>query len=509
MVEEFLEKLPEIDTRYEDIVPMEQVSSMVSNGGGSVAMQRDDEYRNRIMKNLSQASKISDRTDSLWQVTATSMQQPPQRHGRPAPQHHSNQYQHQNQWALHHQNHLSQAQRTTGRHPMLGSNHSSQRETSVSPRRVALDTTASGSTTGFGFDRADEEISDKASTCGKLLIFLSVALVIMTLPFSLFVCFKVVQEYERAVIFRLGRLMQGGAKGPGIFFILPCIDSYARVDLRTRTYDVPPQEVLTKDSVTVSVDAVVYYRVSNATVSIANVENAHHSTRLLAQTTLRNTMGTRHLHEILSERMTISGTMQVQLDEATDAWGIKVERVEIKDVRLPVQLQRAMAAEAEAAREARAKVIAAEGEQKASRALREASEVIGDSPAALQLRYLQTLNTISAEKNSTIVFPLPIDLITYFLKTNEATTQQNARKAAAAIGNTPPPLQLAPQQQQMQPQQQQQQYQQQQQPQQQYQQQQQQQQQPQQQQQQPQQQQQQPQQQDQLYQQGQQISSAM
>ncbi|XP_070064015.1 band 7 protein AGAP004871 isoform X7 [Drosophila virilis] len=279
---------------------------------------------------------------------------------------------------------------------------------------------------------ADEDISDKASTCGKLLIFLSVALVIMTLPFSLFVCFKVVQEYERAVIFRLGRLMQGGAKGPGIFFILPCIDSYARVDLRTRTYDVPPQEVLTKDSVTVSVDAVVYYRVSNATVSIANVENAHHSTRLLAQTTLRNTMGTRHLHEILSERMTISGTMQVQLDEATDAWGIKVERVEIKDVRLPVQLQRAMAAEAEAAREARAKVIAAEGEQKASRALREASEVIGDSPAALQLRYLQTLNTISAEKNSTIVFPLPIDLITYFLKTSEASSQQNAAAAVAA-----------------------------------------------------------------------------
>ncbi|KMY97646.1 band 7 protein CG42540 isoform X1 [Drosophila simulans] len=368
----------------------------------------------------------------------------------------------------------------------------SQQQQAIHRAEARRDTQAKHS---HGFLYSDEEISDKASTCGKLLIFLSVALVIMTLPFSLFVCFKVVQEYERAVIFRLGRLMQGGAKGPGIFFILPCIDSYARVDLRTRTYDVPPQEVLTKDSVTVSVDAVVYYRVSNATVSIANVENAHHSTRLLAQTTLRNTMGTRHLHEILSERMTISGTMQVQLDEATDAWGIKVERVEIKDVRLPVQLQRAMAAEAEAAREARAKVIAAEGEQKASRALREASEVIGDSPAALQLRYLQTLNTISAEKNSTIVFPLPIDLITYFLKTNEATTQQNARAAAAAIGNTPPPLQLAPQQQM---QQQQPQYQQPQQQQQQYQ--------PQQQQQQ---QQQQPQQQDQLYQQGQQISSAM
>ncbi|XP_026462432.1 band 7 protein AGAP004871 [Ctenocephalides felis] len=272
------------------------------------------------------------------------------------------------------------------------------------------------------YENADDSAAGEATSCGKILTILSWVLIIITMPFSLIVCFKVVQEYERAVIFRLGRLMTGGAKGPGIFFILPCIDAYARVDLRTRTYDVPPQEVLTKDSVTVSVDAVVYYRVSNATVSIANVENAHHSTRLLAQTTLRNTMGTRHLHEILSERMTISGNMQVSLDEATSAWGIKVERVEIKDVRLPVQLQRAMAAEAEATREARAKVIAAEGEQKASRALREASEVIGDSPAALQLRYLQTLNTISAEKNSTIVFPLPIDLLTYFMKAKDAVT---------------------------------------------------------------------------------------
>ncbi|XP_021929797.1 band 7 protein AGAP004871 isoform X4 [Zootermopsis nevadensis] len=268
-----------------------------------------------------------------------------------------------------------------------------------------------------------EESDGDSGVCGTILMGLSWVLIIFTLPFSLCVCFKVVQEYERAVIFRLGRLMSGGAKGPGIFFILPCIDAYARVDLRTRTYDVPPQEVLTKDSVTVSVDAVVYYRVSNATISVANVENAHHSTRLLAQTTLRNTLGMRPLHEILSDRDTISSSMQITLDGATDAWGIKVERVEIKDVRLPVQLQRAMAAEAEAAREARAKVIAAEGEQRASRALREAAEVIGDSPAALQLRYLQTLNTISAEKNSTIVFPLPIDLLTYFVKAREASSK--------------------------------------------------------------------------------------
>jgi len=247
--------------------------------------------------------------------------------------------------------------------------------------------------------------------CGLVLTTISFILVILTLPFSLCVCFKVVQEYERAVIFRLGRLLSGGSKGPGIFFVLPCIESYQKVDLRTITLGVPPQEVLTKDSVTVSVDAVVYYKVSNATVSVANVENAHHSTRLLAQTTLRNILGTKNLHEILSDRDSISGSMQVALDEATGPWGIKVERVEIKDARLPVQLQRAMAAEAEAAREARAKVIAAEGEQKASKSLAEASMVMAGSCSALQIRYLQTLSNISAEKNSTIIFPLPLDLV--------------------------------------------------------------------------------------------------
>ncbi|XP_075525026.1 band 7 protein AGAP004871-like isoform X1 [Dermacentor variabilis] len=251
--------------------------------------------------------------------------------------------------------------------------------------------------------------------CGWILTVLSFVIVVATFPFSLLFCIKVVQEYERAVIFRLGRLLQGGSKGPGIFFILPCIENYTKVDLRTLTFDVPPQEVLTKDSVTVSVDAVVYYRVHNAAVSVANVENAHHSTRLLAQTTLRNILGTRNLHEILADREQISNAMQSALDECTDAWGIKVERVEIKDVRLPVQLQRAMAAEAEAAREARAKLIAAEGEQKSSRALKEAADVMSLSPAALQLRYLQTLNTISAEKNSTIIFPLPIDFLACFM----------------------------------------------------------------------------------------------
>lgn len=264
----------------------------------------------------------------------------------------------------------------------------------------------------------DEDTKQGLGGCGWTLTLLSWFLVGLTFPFSLCMCLKVVQEYERAVIFRLGRLLEGGTKGPGIFIILPCIDSYTKVDLRTVSFDVPPQEVLTKDSVTVSVDAVVYYRVSNATVSVANVENAHHSTRLLAQTTLRNVLGTKNLSEILSEREAISSSMQETLDEATECWGIMVERVEIKDVRLPIQLQRAMAAEAEATREAKAKVIAAEGEQKASRALRAASDIINESSSALQLRYLQTLNTISAEKNSTIIFPLPMELLTHFMKPN-------------------------------------------------------------------------------------------
>lgn len=257
-------------------------------------------------------------------------------------------------------------------------------------------------------------VGESPGFCAYVLTAFSCLIVLCTFPISLLFCIKVVQEYERAVIFRLGRLLKGGAKGPGIFFIIPCIDSYCKVDLRTVSFDVPPQEILSKDSVTVAVDAVVYYRISNATIAVSNVENYGHSTRLLAATTLRNVLGTKNLSEILSERESISHVMQSSLDEATDPWGVKVERVEMKDVRLPVQLQRAMAAEAEAAREARAKVIAAEGEQRASRALKEAADVMVDAPAALQLRYLQTLSTIAAEKNSTIVFPIPLELFKGF-----------------------------------------------------------------------------------------------
>jgi len=258
-----------------------------------------------------------------------------------------------------------------------------------------------------------------------ILAFISMCIVVITLPFSLCYCVKVVQEYERAVIFRLGRLKHGLAAGPGLFFVLPCIDNWNSVDLRTVSYEVPPQEMLSRDSVTVSVDAVCFYKVSNPLAAICNVGAYTHSTNLLVATSLRNVLGTKTLAEILSEREMICHLMQAILDEATRPWGVKVERVEIKDVRVPVQLQRAMAAEAEAAREARAKVVAAEGEQKASAHLREAALVLEESSSALQLRYLQTLSAIATEQSSTIVFPFPIDTLCIGMGLDKKTTKND------------------------------------------------------------------------------------
>jgi len=255
------------------------------------------------------------------------------------------------------------------------------------------------------------------SFIGGLIWFFSMLFIVPLFPITMWFCIRQVQEYERAVIFRLGRVKKGGSQGPGLFFIIPCMDTIQTVDLRTVSFDVPPQEILTKDSVTVAVDAVVYYKIVNPMYAVCNVNNASQSTRLLASTTLRNTLGTKTLQEILADREEIARTILDQVDHATDPWGIRVERVEVKDVRLPQQLQRAMAAEAEAARQARAKVIEAEGEQKASKALKEASDIISTSPSALQLRYLQTLSTIAAERNSTIVFPLPMELLGGLKKT--------------------------------------------------------------------------------------------
>ncbi|XP_063061991.1 stomatin-like [Engraulis encrasicolus] len=289
--------------------------------------------------------------------------------------------------------------------------------TAVRGVAVALADVGAG---GFWLYSAQIRVTGKKpATLGVLeyaMIGIAAICIMMTFPFSIVPCIKVVQEYERAVIFRFGRIVHAKPKGPGIFFFLPWIDNVVRVDIRTVSFDIPPQEILTKDSVSVCVDGAVYYCVVCPISSVTNVTDAEAATQLLAQTTLRNTLGTLSLSDLLADRVGISHAMQTSLDEATDPWGIKVERVEIKDVKLPHQLQRAMAAEAEAAREARAKVIAAEGEMNASRALKEASLIIAESPSALQLRYLQTLNSIAAEKNSTIIFPLPIDMMQGFAR---------------------------------------------------------------------------------------------
>lgn len=233
----------------------------------------------------------------------------------------------------------------------------------------------------------------------------------------LFKSIRIVREYERGVIFRLGRLLR--AKGPGLFLLIPFIDKMVKVELRTVTMDVPPQDIITRDNVPVKVNAVVYFRVINPEDAVVKIENYIQATSQIAQTTLRNILGKSELDELLSERDKISQELQQVIDEQTDPWGVKVSVVEVKDVELPSTMQRAMARQAEAERERRAKVIHAEGELQASEKLSQAADVLSRNPASIQLRYLQTLNEISAEKNSTIIFPLPIDIFKAFMKKAE------------------------------------------------------------------------------------------
>jgi regulator of protease activity HflC (stomatin/prohibitin superfamily) len=243
---------------------------------------------------------------------------------------------------------------------------------------------------------------------------------------------KIVQEYERGVIFRLGRLM--GARGPGLFFIIPGVESMRKVDLRIVTLDVPAQEAITRDNVTLKVNAIVYFRVVNPEEAIVKVLDYMRATSLIAQTTLRSILGQSDLDHLLSEREKINQELQQVIDQQTDAWGVKVTSVEVRDVELPQSMQRAMARQAEAEREKRAKIIHAEGEFSASQQLANAAQVIGSQPATLQLRYLQTLTEIAAEKNSTIVFPLPIDLLQGILNLPAFQPPTNGRDT-----NAPPP----------------------------------------------------------------------
>ena len=226
----------------------------------------------------------------------------------------------------------------------------------------------------------------------------------------LFSAIKVVKEYERAVIFRLGKYV-APPKGPGLFFIIPFVDQLTKVDLRTVTLDVPAQEAITRDNVTVKVNAVVYFRVLYPEKAIIQVEEFRRATWQIAQTTLRNVIGQSELDELLSHREKVNDQLQQIIDEQTEPWGIKVSVVEVKDVELPQTMQRAMAKQAEAEREKRAKIIHASGEFEASKMLAEAAKVITEQPASLQLRYLQTLTEIAVEKNSTIIFPLPVETL--------------------------------------------------------------------------------------------------
>ena len=249
---------------------------------------------------------------------------------------------------------------------------------------------------------------------------MTAALIVVVVLLFLVVLFlisaiKVAREYERGIIFRLGRLLPQ-PKGPGLFLLIPIVDRMVKVDLRTVTLNIPPQEVITKDNVPVRVNAVAYFRIVEPKNAIVQIENFMVATSQVAQTTLRSVLGQHLLDELLSERDKINAILQEIIDEATSPWGIKVSIVEVKDVEIPTGMQRAMARQAEAERERRAKVIAAEGEFQASERLKDAANVIEEHPVALQLRYLQTLLDLSGSPTTTIVFPIPIDLVQPFLE---------------------------------------------------------------------------------------------
>ncbi|MFH1686804.1 MAG: slipin family protein [bacterium] len=238
----------------------------------------------------------------------------------------------------------------------------------------------------------------------------------------LFNMIKVLKEYERGVIFRLGRLV--GAKGPGLIILIPIIDKMVRIDLRVITYDVPPQDVITKDNVSVKVNAVLYFQVTDPNKAVVSVANFFEATNQIAQTTLRSVLGQQELDDLLANRDKINEELQHIIDDQTEPWGVKVSVVEVKNVDLPPEMQRAMAKQAEAERERRSKVIHAEGEYQASQRLADAATVIATAPNAMQLRFLQTLTEVAAEKNSTLIFPVPVDLLNTVQKYLESNTKE-------------------------------------------------------------------------------------
>jgi regulator of protease activity HflC (stomatin/prohibitin superfamily) len=256
------------------------------------------------------------------------------------------------------------------------------------------------------------------------MISYAAALVLVLLFLSSAV--KILNEYERGVVFRLGRVI--GAKGPGLILLIPAIDKMVRVDLRVVAMDVPAQDVITRDNVTIKVSAVLYFRVIDPNRAIIGVENYLYATSQLSQTTLRSVCGQAELDELLAEREKINTHIQEILDKDTEPWGVKVAKVEIKNIDLPQEMQRAIAKQAEAERERRAKVIGAEGEFQAAQKLSDAAKIIAENPIALQLRYLQTLREVAAENNSTTIFPVPIDLLTPFMQLAKMVTPPPAKE---------------------------------------------------------------------------------
>ncbi len=252
--------------------------------------------------------------------------------------------------------------------------------------------------------------------------------VVLVVLFILASAVRIVNEYERGVIFRLGRV-QGTAKGPGLFFLIPIVDRMVKIDLRTVSMSVPPQEVITRDNVPARVDAVLYFRVIDPNRAVIEVENYVLATSQISQTTLRSVLGQKDLDDLLTNRETINEELQSIIDDHTEPWGIKVSVVEVKDVEIPQQMQRAMARQAESERERRAKIIAAEGEYQASQRLRQAADRL-ESPTALQLRLFQTLSEIASENNSTVILPVPIDLFRPYLQSTDGGYAQQRRQEA-------------------------------------------------------------------------------
>jgi regulator of protease activity HflC (stomatin/prohibitin superfamily) len=264
----------------------------------------------------------------------------------------------------------------------------------------------------------------QASGIGVVPIIVIVAIIVFVGIFLLTSTIKILKEYERGVVFRLGRVYSDGAKGPGLFFLIPFVNRMVKVDLRTVTMDVPPQDVITRDNVPARVTAVIYFRIVDPNKSVIEVENFVQATSQISQTTLRSVLGKKDLDDLLANREAINAELQTIIDEQTEPWGIKVSVIEVKDVEIPQQMQRAMSRQAESERERRAKIIAAEGEYQASERLRQAADKL-DSPTAVQLRLFQTMAEIATEQNSTIVLPVPLDLFGPFIEKSIAKGNGN------------------------------------------------------------------------------------